>query len=119
MPGITAAGIPYPLPSEPIADGANAIKAIADILPGKMLAGSLQITIATAGTNTSGTPVTYPAGYFTATPKVYIVPVNGPNSGATDYVFIWSSGGSVNGFTPNAKRSQSGTITVNWLAIGP
>jgi hypothetical protein len=118
MPALTPAGVPYPLPTDPIANGAEAIHQVALALPGKMLAGSAVITPATANTNTAGAAVVFPAGFFTATPKVYVNPQTGPGGGATDTVFAWSSAGSAAGFTPNIKRSTITATTVNWLAIG-
>ena len=61
MPGTTPRGYPYPLPTEPVAEGAAAIRALADALDAKVAGDLIQtITLAAAGPIVfSGIPAIY------------------------------------------------------------
>lgn len=64
MPGATASGLPYPLPTEPVRDGANAVKALADALEKRGLGlrfvvGQVIVTTNAAG----GWGITYPSPF--------------------------------------------------------
>lgn len=78
--GTTTPGIPYPEPSDPIANGAVAMKTIAETLPGKMARGLVTITPTAANTLTYGA-VTFPAGKFTTPPDVMATSMNAPSTG--------------------------------------
>jgi hypothetical protein len=115
--GTTASGLPYPEPSDFIAQGADAIKALAQLLPGRGVHGQVAISAGAGGANT-GVAVTFPAALFTGSPRVFCALATGVGGGATDFAFVWASGISSTGCTINTKRSQAGTAQVFWLAIG-
>lgn len=77
MPANTAKGYPYPLGTDRVTDGDDAIKNLATAVDTKLPArsciatGTVQITNAVAANAT----VTFPAGRFTTPPRVSVIPV--------------------------------------------
>lgn len=113
-----------------VADGLDAIQefageisdglaAVVTALGGmKIVVGFVSITPAGVGTNTAGSAVTFPAGLFTGSPRIFTVVQSAVTDGASHYGFAWPTGISDTGFTPNVKRSVTSATTVNYLAIG-
>lgn len=112
MPSNTTLGYPYPLSSEPVADGDNAIQNLAqavDDKAGVFASGVESVTFGANGTPVA-IPVTFPVGRFTtapvvqialrgvASPQAYAVSTGTPtSSGVTLYVtrITGSSGASL------------------------
>jgi hypothetical protein len=71
--GVTAKGLPYPESSDPVYQGADAIKALAQkldaMVPAAMAAGANTVTYGAAASSAS-VVVTFPAGRFTQPPLV-------------------------------------------------
>lgn len=113
--GTTNKGIPYPESTDPVAAGADAIKATAQAV-NQPLTGVVTIPI-TGGTSGS-VPITFPGGYFTAPPKV-MATVNG--GWGSNPAFAAASGITANGCTIAAMYRDSTavtmTLTVAWLAV--
>lgn len=115
----TAKGWPYPIGTDRVADGDNAIKAVADRLELRLgsgiAAGSVSIpcpTVGTAGTVT----VTFPAGYFTVAPYVLTNAVSGV--GAQQLQSAIASFVTVTGFTAAACRTNgTANVVSHWLAL--
>ena len=120
MPATTARGYPYPLGTDRVADGDDAIHSLAtqiDTALGASAAGTVGITHASAGTTASAS-VTFPVGRFTAPPTfISVQPWLTTNGG------VLEGGGSptgvlATGFTANYYRpSGTGAMTVQWLAV--
>jgi hypothetical protein len=113
--GTTAGGLPYPEPTDPIAEGADAIKALAEAIERCRLVGSVAATSAANGVCT----VTF-GQTFASAPTVIITPVFG--SGGTDYT-MYLIAATTTGFT--ARLFQAGsvaaagvTVRINYLAVG-
>lgn len=112
MPANTPNGLPYPLTTEPVADGADAIHALALALDS--LAGMhIQAGATYGGRLDQGPqPLNFPGGPFPGPPAVYLTPVGNANvylaSAPTAEGFAWYNyppgGGIVN-------------VTVYWLAV--
>lgn len=121
----TRAALPYPLGTDPVSDGDDAIKNLANRLDGSvgnlasvpyaMATGQSNIVITAA---TSGTvAITFPASRFTIAPIVMMQGQN--NYAATAYAFRTSANPTTGGFTAVVNLSASGSVTVGvgWLAV--
>lgn len=77
MPANTAKGYPYPLGTDRVMDGDDAIKNLATAVDTKLpartaiLSGTVVITNAIA----ANASITFPAGRFTTPPRVSVIPV--------------------------------------------
>ena len=82
--GVTAGGLPYPEPTEPVAGGAAAIKALAEALDAgapRAVATGHETFASTAVGAVGSKSVTFPAGRFTLPPRVTMASVTGaPNT---------------------------------------
>ena len=119
--GTTPKGFPYPEPTDPVAAGADAIKALAQAIDthvGRVASGA--VTVTGDGTSVNpGAAVTFPAGRFTANPRVIAEVVGGSNvnlagvstgittTGCTVFAFLRAGGAIANGTN----------VTVNWIAV--
>lgn len=119
MPATTTKGYPYPLGTDRVADGDDAIHALAekvDTALGVIAGGQANITH--SGTGTASTTVTFPVGRFVSPPTAVLVgaalsTIAGVLEGGGS-----ASGVSASGFTANYYRSAgNGTMTVVWLAV--
>lgn len=75
-PGATSHGYPYPLGTDRVADGDEAIRDLAQAIDTKLgvvAGGTVTIPIVAAGTNYN-VVVTYPAGRFVDVPSVFVTP---------------------------------------------
>lgn len=121
MPSNTPNGYPYPVASDPVAQGATAIQNLAqavDTRLGVMAAGQLVIPIPVIGTNYTAT-VTLPAGRFTSAPTAIFTlaqAVTTPQNSATGP----KANPSATAFSIAAARvaGSPGDLNVGWLAIG-
>src|SRR5262245_739598 len=118
MPANTAKGYPYPLGTDRVMDGDDAIHNLASAIDTKLGAqASGKVTIPVASNNpTYGVAVTYPVGRFVNAPAVSVCcAVNPPTNAVAS---IGSSGGSVTGVTIFGVRTTgSGTFDVYWQAV--
>lgn len=117
MPGTTSKGFPYPLGTEPVADGDDAIKNLAQSVDSKVgvLASGLASVVLSSQIQNSIT-VTFPAGRFVAAPNVVATSESGnyvamSTSPTTTNVLIWASS--------KTGVSSSGTVPVRWIAHQP
>jgi len=117
--GTTPNGLPYPEPTDPVAQGAAAIKALAEAVDPRVGARAIatgQATLTSITPNTLATlAVSFPAGRFTAAPLVF-VSLNAANvHGCTPAAAtaITASGFTLNG----ARTTGNANIPVSWLAI--
>jgi len=118
MPSSTAKGFPYPVGTDLLADGDNAIQSLAEAVDSKvgaMATGQVVIAI-TATTTPMSATVTFPAGRFTAAPRVLCTAeFNSPNlmSPAT------ANGITTTGAVIWISRLSGGNTgyQVSWLAI--
>lgn len=117
MPANTPKGYPYPLGTDRVMDGDNAIHDLATAIDTKLgvaAAGVVSVTIGTINTSVSAA-ITFPVGLFTAPPvltagpngnnPMTIVACAGPNPTTT--------GGTVFG----ARTASTGSVNVAWLAV--
>jgi len=115
--GTTPGGLPYPEPTDPVAAGADAIKALATKTESRYQAGGNTVTVTATG---GLTPViTFPVPY-TVAPQVVACLFLG--SGGSDYT------GYLQSITPTGftfRVMKAGTVApsgdvvrVNWVAIG-
>lgn len=117
MPANTANGLPYPLGSEPVKDGDDAIHALATALDKRVpfrLAGGQGLTVASvANASFVNIVVTYPVGLFTAAPNVVWAQGSNRLTGAL-------LANALTGCTiqlANFSGAASTATTLNWHAV--
>ena len=86
MPSKTASGLPYPLPSEPVRDGAVSIQNLASAVDVRIQAGSA-IIVTTAGSGDGYIP--FPVAFKSGTKPVVIVQFSDPST-SFGGVLAWS-----------------------------
>lgn len=121
MPANTAKGWPYPVGTDRVADGDDAIKALAEKLDALLgygiAAGSVVINMVTAGTPVS-VAVTLPVGRFGVAPVLSLTNYTGGNP--QSYSPPAGGGVSASGFNIIGNRpSNTGSYTVHWVAVAP
>lgn len=114
----TPRGFPYPVGTDRVMDGDNAIQALAQAVNdrlGNMAGGLVTITPSAADTATT-TAVTYPAGRFSATPIVLATP-NSSVGQAGVIIRAWSQSLTQTGCVIGMSRSNVVATNVMWLAV--
>lgn len=119
MPSNTPNGYPYPVASDPVAQGATAIQNLAsavDTKLGVMAAGVVSVNCATIG-QAANTTLTFPAGRFPSAPNVAFTSTQGatqPQNSANAPASITATG-----MTVYATRTagSTGALNVGWLAM--
>lgn len=108
-------GYPYPLGSDRLMDGDDAIHALATSVDYSIQAGTVVVTPSAQDTDTSLT-VTFPHPYAVP-PIVVVAPMTGPPS-ANYSQAVFASNVTTTNFAARVKRSTVVGITVAWVAIG-
>ena len=114
--GTTPSGYPYPEPSDAVAQGADAIKALAlavDGAAGKSASGTVQIKLTNAATGQMA--ITFPPGRFTAAPLVVATPVGSFLYCAAVGAPVTAAGCNILLFNRDGTSSNV-TLNVNWTA---
>lgn len=114
MPGINAAGVPYPLDTDPIADWPAILTEMVAALRA-MARGT--ITLSDGGAAPAARVVTFPAGMFSSPPGVFLSHGTA-DSGTPNVSNLWVGGITADQCTITLNRETTTTITVHWLAIG-
>lgn len=116
MPGTTAHGFRYPLDSDPVQDGAEATRNLAndvDDLVGAIAAGTVTVNVTASATGSAA--VTFPAGRFANAPIIVVTSRNG------SYVAATAAGITASGFTASVRHVDNTAATVavqvTWIAI--
>lgn len=119
MPSSTADGLPYPLPSEPVRDGAVNIQALATAVGVKVQSGSAFITT-TAGSSDGYIP--FPVAFRAGTTPAVIMQSGDPANGAilvvSYYQFTDNTRAALRLTTPAGGLIGAGTYRIQWHAIG-
>ncbi len=108
MPSTTTRGFPYPLDSDPVADGAKATRDLAqkvDSALGVTAAGTVIVAVSASAIGSA--PITFPAGRFSSAPIL-----NATVAGTTLY-FATISTPTTTGATINVRRFDNTAATVN------
>lgn len=117
MPANTPLGYPYPLGTDRLMDGDDAIHNLASAVEGKLgvqASGTAVVTVATINTPAS-VAVTFPVGRFTVAPVVTACAVS--NNPGTILAGV-GTGPTTTGCTVFGYRSAStGTVNVAWNAV--
>jgi hypothetical protein len=119
MPSTTAGGLPYPLGTEPVRDGDNAIKNLADAIQLRGGASAVRGASTVTTANASGTGSVGFTG-FSASPAVV---ANSGDSAAGIRIDIVNT--VLTGFNyrvlnqTTAAVVPNATVRINWLAYGP
>lgn len=112
----TPKGFPYPVGTDRVMDGDDAIRALAtavDTSVGVLAAGTVSITTPASGAGTAA--VTFPVGRFTVAPFVALTLVStGATVGNGNQT---ATGIGTGGFTANYNRGAAATFTLHWIAI--
>lgn len=114
----TPKNIPYPLGTDRVMDGDDAMRRIAQSVDNMVQGRAESIPVTTADTN--GTlAVTFPVPY--ASPPVVVTGLNqGPPAGTNQNAFVWAASITATGFNFVGRRSASGTtLSASWVAVGP
>lgn len=114
MSQVTTGGLTVPDDTDPVAQGAAAMRAMG----GKLAA--MASGRATLPLNTAQSPgtvaVTFPAGRFTATPNVVVNRANGTSWGSIPQLY-WAQDMTVNGFNVGGIANvTSAGIAMQWIA---
>jgi hypothetical protein len=117
MPDVTRLGYPFPVGTDRVMDGDDAIKALAtavDTKLGAAASGSATVPI-TAGATVASISVTFPAGRFTAAPAVLTTVNTGaqPDTFHSNAAGITATGCTIYGIRVNGASP----FPVAWLAI--
>jgi hypothetical protein len=113
----TAKGYPYPVGTDRLTDGDDAIHDLAtavDTKAGCAASGNVTGNIVTGGTAVS-VAVTFPAGRFPATPAVVCGAVNN-NAATTATAATVASGTTAAGCTISVVRAGAGSQQAWWIA---
>lgn len=110
--GTTSSGLPYPEDTDPVAQGAQAIKGLAQ-RQAPSAGGTVALTAANASTVTGS--VTFPAGRFTTPPAVTVCANNG---GWFGFQGTATATGTTLGVAQRDGTATSTTITAHWHAVG-
>lgn len=115
MAGTTGTGFPYPDPGDAIRLGADAIKALANVIP-LIQAGTVTLTPTTVDTAFAQAVVfTRP---FPGQPFVIVGSKSGPPSANYGLAF-WATAVTANGFNLVIKRQTLTASTADWIAYYP
>jgi hypothetical protein len=115
MSSVNSGGLTVPDDSDPVAQGAAAMRTIASKI-GAMATGTASISIPTAQT-VSSVAVTFPAGRFTAIPAVVVNRSTLIGWGSMPIQY-WAAGATTTGFTLNAlSAATGGAASVQWIAV--
>ena len=115
MGSVTAKGYPYPVGTDRVSDGDNAIQALAtaaDTIAGAGASGVVSVVLSSQ-TN-AATAVTFPVGRFTVAPSMcasstnslYFASVNPATTAAAGTVYL----------RHHANTSTSATVPCHWIA---
>lgn len=119
MPGTTAGGLPFPLSTEQVRDGATAIKNLADALQLRGMAQRLSGATGVFTANSAGQgSVPFPAA-FSAAPGC--VAVSGDSTQSVRIEIINTSTTGFNFQVKNATTDAAipnAVVRVNWIAVG-
>lgn len=118
MPANTPLGYPYPLGTDRVMDGDDAIHNLAtavDTRAGVFASGLAQI--ASVGGTTVGVAITLPVGRFTLPPNI-ATSINFGAFGTLSVLFVGATAVTAASFTLNLARTGggSGTVGVFWIA---
>lgn len=119
MPQNTPKGFPYPVGTDRVMDGDDAIRNLATAVDGKLgLCASGIVTIPITAANTiASAAVTFPAGLFTATPQVVMGQSGAGSTGTISQRFWNVTGVSATGFNAvGVNTAGSATFVCNWIA---
>lgn len=115
MAGLTAKGYPYPDPTDPLRQGADAIKALAQAVDGKAVQiGTAAPNVAVANTAVS-VAVVFPFP-FSVAPVVAVVPNVAAAVNPTPAAAAWATAVTAAGFTLNVNRTVVGAVACVWIA---
>jgi hypothetical protein len=113
MPATTPKGYPYPVGTDRVADGDNAIQALAtmvDTAAGVLASGLVGIPALGAQT----VAVTFPVGRFTVAPLVALT--SNATASTSNPVSLGAVSVTTAGFTVSANRASGGAYSVYWIA---
>lgn len=119
MPQNTPKGFPYPIGTDRVMDGDDAIRNLATAVDTKVgLVASGQVTVPITAANTvASAAVTFPVGLFTAAPAVNLTQNGAGAVGSITTRFYNVTGSSPTGFNAvGVNTSGSATFSLYWLA---
>jgi phosphoribosylaminoimidazole (AIR) synthetase len=122
MPSLTAGGLPYPLGTEPVRDGDNAIKALADALQVRTLGYQFVASQVIVTTNAAGGfGITFTRPFKTGN-NPFVLCQHADGSGTSLVVLASMNPPTVTGFSGVARNTDGnyavGNIRITYLAIG-
>ena len=110
----TAKSLPYPLATDAVTIGSEAVRKLAQSVDNMVQSGSVLINVATGGGSTSAT-VTFPVAY--ASPPIVVATVQA-NSAVTTNICA-AAAATTTSVSLSASRATAGNSTVLWVAVGP
>lgn len=113
--GTTPTGLPYPEPTAPVAEGANAIKGLAQAI--RIVATS--VTVANGAANPATATVSFPAGLFSSPPLV--VSSSSSSNGATGLTAVSTTSATltltVRGTSGALPATMPGAVIIRCIAV--
>jgi hypothetical protein len=121
MPDVTPAGLPIPLDTDPVTDGAAAIRALAAAIDARgapVIAAGQANVVVLAGTPPAGTAaIVFPVGRFAVPPVVLAVPQTNVALSAAEFCEAFVSGVTTAGCNITVRRHGTATVAVSWVAV--
>lgn len=118
MPSKTPTGLPYPLSTEPVKDGATAIQALTAALDVRIQSGSSVVTL----NGTLGdAQIPFPVAFKSGTQPTFIPVMSSPMAGftvASYQQYTNTVQGSIKIATAAGGIPNSGSYRVEWIAVG-
>lgn len=120
MGSTTVDGFPYPVGTDRVMDGDNAIQALAEALTGRTVRVASGVGSITGAANVvRSLAITFPAGRFTAPPIVLVVIRGGASTGTPPFS-VWCAASPVvttAGATLQGSSTSANAIPVEWVAV--
>ena len=116
----TPKGYPYPVGSDRVADGDNAIQSLAEAVDtnlGRAAQGRVTMPNVPTGGGTVSAAVSFPASRFTANPRVLANCVSNLPVGDAGFALAWATGISATGCTINLRTTRAGVADVDWIGL--
>jgi hypothetical protein len=112
----TAKGYPYPVGTDRVMDGDDAIRNLATAVDTKagLVASGTGVVVITAGNTPATAVITFPAGLFTQSPMVSLT-LSGANAVTTQAMTLVTRDAA--SMTVSGVRGSAGNMSFYWIAV--
>ena len=116
----TPNGFPYPAPTDPVSQGADAIRALAEALDPRAPIQAMGFINISVTTSSATAAVTFPAGRFAVAPYVWTNLFTGAGGTQRLVARCWAAtptGASLGLWTGDGTATSASNLPVQWLAV--